>query len=311
MTDRRNFFKTTSAAALGAALSGWSAALLAPQAASAAEASAWATDGFFLNTGILQGSPEQKFAAAHNAGFAQIELRKQDVADMPGGAAAVAAACKKIKLSFANYQVLSDFDGAPGNMRESKRAEATKILDDGHSAGAKLVLCSSSSLANVDAERVVADLQWLAAEAARRHLHVAYEPLAWGVLNYTLPQAWETLKKVNAPNIGLIVDPYHIFARNRTTADLDDIPTERLAVVQLCDAIMPVAASEYIDRARHHRLLPGEGNMDNVALLRKLREKKYRGPIGLEIYNDDLLAGPADVAARRAMDSLKKVLAEA
>ena len=302
MNRRRSFLKSVAVGVAGTALP-FSAFAQAP-----AKAPSLLKNPLFLNTGILKGTPAERLRAARRAGFAQIELRKQDVAEMPGGAEAIRALCGKIHLGLADYQVLSDFDGAPGDKRAEKRAEATKILNDGAASGARLVLAASTSFVDVDRSRMVEDLQWLCSEAKKRGLHIAYEPMSWSTVNNSLPLAWKTLQQVGADNIGLVVDPYHIFTVGRTAEDLNGIPAERLSVVQLCDATLPVSPDDYLQRARHHRLFPGQGNLPLASLVAKLEQMHYKGPIGLEIYNDQLLSEPVDDVAHRAMASLRKVL---
>ena len=302
MTGRRSFLITTATTIAAAALPAL------PISAFAQEKKTLINNLLFLNTGILKGTPEERLRAARHAGFSQIELRKQDVAEMPGGAPAIKQLCGQIGLGLADYQVLSDFDGAPGNKRVEKRAEATKILDDGAASGAKLVLAASTSFPDVDPSRIVEDMQWLADEAKKRGLNIAYEPMSWSSVNWNIPLAWETLQRVGRDNTGIVVDPYHIFTRGRTAEDLNGIPVERLSVVQLCDAVLPVAANDYLQRARHHRLFPGKGNLPLGQLIRKLEQLGYTGPIGLEIYNDQYLREPVDEICRRAMQTLTQVL---
>ena len=47
-----------------------------------------------------------------------------------------------------------------------------------------------------------------------------------------------------------------------------------------------------IDIARHQRLLPGDGVFPLQQLLACLREKQYQGPLGLEVFNDELKKQP-------------------
>jgi 4-hydroxyphenylpyruvate dioxygenase len=79
---------------------------------------------FFLNTILLGGSSEAKLLAARQAGFDQIELWTHDVERFDGGPNTIGTYVLSLGLGVTDYQVLSDFDGAPGNERADKRREA-------------------------------------------------------------------------------------------------------------------------------------------------------------------------------------------
>ncbi len=258
----------------------------------------------FLNTVLLGGPPQEKLQAAAAAGFDQVELWRQDVETFPGGAEAVRADLQRLPLGLTDYQVLLDFDGAPGDKRAAKRAEAVAMLDTAVQVGARTLLAPASTDPACDPTRVTEDLRWLADEAAKRGLRVAYEGMAWSTLNHTLPDAHRAIALAGAPNLGLVVDAFHIFVRGRTAADLDGVPPERIYLVQLSDCDHAVAPEAYRDTARHDRLLPGQGRFPLATLTRKLQAMNYGGAIGLEVFNDQLKAQPPEQVARQAFAAL-------
>ncbi|PLR33024.1 sugar phosphate isomerase/epimerase [Chimaeribacter californicus] len=265
------------------------------------------TNPLFINTIILGGSPEEKLRAAHQAGFDQVELWRQDVEAVGGDAAAIAAALEAEALTLTDYQVLLDFDGAPDGLRDAKRAEAQRMLDTAVRVGATTLLAPACTHPGCIAARVEEDLRWLAREAGRRGLRVAYEGMAWSTLINTTADAWNMVQQVNEPNLGLVIDAFHIFVRHRTLADLDGIPMDKIYLVQLSDLASDPTPDTLIDTARHHRLLPGQGNYPISALLQRLQAGGYRGPLGLEVFNDDLRAQDPARTAREAMQALRAV----
>ena len=66
-------------------------------------------------------------------------------------------------------------------------------------------------------------------------INVAYEGLSWGrsVSEYTV--AWDIVCRANAPNLGLGLDSYHIFATKSSLDDLDLLLPEKVFLVQLAD----------------------------------------------------------------------------
>ncbi|WP_380177642.1 sugar phosphate isomerase/epimerase family protein [Kalamiella sp. sgz302252] len=265
----------------------------------------------FINTVLLGGTTEEKIIAAAQAGFTQLELWRQDVDAAKGTAQDVAALLQKQQLGLTDYQVLLDFDGAPEEQREAKRQDAIKMMEAAVALGAKTLLTPASTQKECIADREEEDIRWLAQEAGKRGLRVAFEAMAWSTHINTTDAAWRLVQRINEPNLGLVVDAFHIFARNRTIADLNGIPMEKIFLVQLSDLATLPSGSELMETARHHRLLPGQGNFPLYTLLDYLQAEGYSGPIGLEVFNDEIKQQqPAD-AAKEAMHALKRCCAQA
>jgi 4-hydroxyphenylpyruvate dioxygenase len=250
---------------------------------------------------------EEKVTAAQAAGFDQIELWRQDVEAFAQGAGGLKTRLETLHLGLTDYQPLLDFDGAPPNRRDGKRQEAETMLDTAVKVGAPTLLTPASTDPNCDPGRVVGDMRWLARTAAARGLRVAYEAMAWSSVNSTLVAAWDVVRHVDEPNLGVVVDAFHIFVRGRTAADLDGVPTDHIFLVQLSDLEHGVDLKHVIAVARHHRLLPAQGHFPLATLTDRLKQSGYSGPIGLEVFNDDLKARDSTVVAGEAMASLRKV----
>lgn len=276
----------------------------------------FSTNPLFLNTILLSGTTTEKLLAAKAAGFDQVELWQQDLEGRIG-AAEVRDTLATSALELTDYQVLLDFDGAPEAKRASKRQEALHILDTALAVGASTVLVPASTDGECVAARVVEDMGWLAEQAAERNLRIAYEGMAWSTVNCTLPAAWALVRELDQPNLGLVVDAFHIFARGRTASDLDGIPMDRIFLVQLSDCSEQMLASTQApdanptalkDLARHRRQLPGRGRFPLTTLLDKLRAGGYSGPLGLEVFNDALKARPPEAVALEAFVALQQIL---
>lgn len=261
----------------------------------------------FLNTVLLGGSTADKIAAAGSAGFDQVELWRQDLDTHPGGAPGVLRALGQARLGLTDFQVLLDFDGAPGGRRTAKRQEALQMLDLAVQLNATTLLAPASTDPHCDAARIVEDLAWLARQAAARGLRIAYEAMAWSTVNHTTPAAWRCVQAASQPNLGMVIDAFHLFATGRDASDLDGIPMQRIYLVQLSDLASDVSSEKVKAVARHGRLLPGDGHFPLASLLQRLAAGGYAGPIGLEVFNDELQArDPAEVA-QEAMAALRRV----
>ncbi|WP_201192472.1 sugar phosphate isomerase/epimerase family protein [Pseudomonas fluorescens] len=264
----------------------------------------------FLNFIVLGGTTEQKIAATAAAGFDQAEIWREDVEAYGPGAPALAAHLQESDLALADIMVLRDFAGAPAHLRDEKRAQAIQMMDIAVSIGADCVQSPAITLLDCEPDKIDEDLRWLARQAATRGLRIAYEPLAWAVLDYTVPHAWERLQRVGEPNIGIVVDLFHVCTRQRPVEDLHGIPLEQIYQVQLSDLTEPVTPDNLehlIDTARHRRVLPGQGYFDTSSFIQYLLEAGYQGPVGVEVFSDELKAQPAELTARQAMAALKDV----
>lgn len=262
----------------------------------------------FINTVILSGSPEQKIKAASQAGFSQIELWQQDVETASGNASGVAALLKKENLTLTDYQVLLDFDGAPDQSRQEKYKEALLMLDTAVSLGASTLLVPASTARDCLAEREEEDLRWLVKEARDRDIRVAFEAMAWSTHINDTATAWQLVQRIDQPNLGLVLDAFHLFVRNRTVADLSGIPADKIFLVQLSDLTAFPSEKTLVATARHQRLLPGQGVFPLHTLLNYLTDISYCGPLGLEVFNDRLHQRPAVDVAKEAMSALNSCL---
>ncbi len=267
-------------------------------------------NSLFLNTILLGGNTEQKIRAAAGAGFSQIELWQQDVWQTEGDAPQVKQLLAASALSLTDYQVLLDFDGAAESRQESQRKAALEILETAVSIGAKTVLVPANTAADCRQDKIITDLRWLVAQAEQRDLRIAYEAMCWSTFINTTPQAWAVVREINSPALGLVIDAFHIFALNRTADDLKGIPEDKIFLVQLSDINEIPPQHRLKDIARHHRLLPGQGVLPIKTLLRCLSLINYQGPIGLEVFNDELKSQDPQQVARQAYAALTGILAE-
>ncbi|WP_455852430.1 sugar phosphate isomerase/epimerase family protein [Pantoea endophytica] len=256
----------------------------------------------FLNLVLLNGESEERLRAARAAGFDQVEIWRDDVQ------ASTPQLAKQLQLGFTNVQVLRDFTGAPDRDRQQKREELRQFIQIAQTIGCDTIQAPASTREDCVAARIDEDLHWMASEAARYNMRIMYEPMAWCSVDNTLPLAWERLQRLDQPNIGLVVDLFHICALGGDASQLDGIPADRIYEVQLCDmAEMPPQDKQPLSEyARHQRLLPGDGIIEVERFVDKLKSAGYSGPVGIEVFNDKLKAQPADVAAQKAWQALTR-----
>jgi sugar phosphate isomerase/epimerase len=264
---------------------------------------------FGMDTISLAGTLPAKLAAVRDAGFSQIMLSARDVVAHPEGLDAAVQAVRTSGLRVTGFQVLRDFEGLAGHLHDYKVDVAKSMLEMCHALGAKVLLvCSSTSThATDDADVLARDLRKLAMLALPLGIMVAYEGLSWGRTISEFTTAWDVVYRANAPNLGIGLDSYHVFATKTSLDDLDLLDPEKIFLVQLADFMWQEVRTneERIATARHFRVFPGEGVHSSALadLVARLDRIGYRGDYSFEVFNDDYQQMPPATVAARARRS--------
>jgi sugar phosphate isomerase/epimerase len=264
---------------------------------------------FGMDTISLAGTLPAKLAAVRDAGFSQIMLSARDVVAHPEGLEAAVQAVRTSGLRVTGFQVLRDFEGLAGHLHDYKVDVAKSMLQMCHALDAKVLLvCSSTSThATDDADVLARDLRKLAMLALPLGIMVAYEGLSWGRTISEFTTAWDIVYRANAPNLGIGIDSYHVFATKTPLDDLDLLDPEKIFLVQLADFMWQEVRTneERIATARHFRVFPGEGVHSSALadLVTRLDRIGYRGDYSFEVFNDDYQQMPPGTVAARARRS--------
>ena len=149
----------------------------------------------------------------------------------------------------------------------------------------------------------------MAERAHKRGLRVGFEALAWGRNVNTWRHAWKIVAAAAHPALGLIVDSFHTLALGDDLSGLSEVPAEKIFLAQLADA--PKLSMDVLSWSRHFRNFPGQGQLPVTAFVRDLIGAGYRGPLSLEIFNDEFRSAPARLMARDGLRSLLLVEADA
>jgi sugar phosphate isomerase/epimerase len=144
--------------------------------------------------------------------------------------------------------------------------------------------------------------------AADAGLRIALEFPAWMTIA-SLQDAWEVVRTADRPNGGLLVDIWHHRRSDGDDSLLRTLPPESIFSVQLADGTA-VPRGALIDDVRN-RMLLGDGELDIVGFLRTLADMGVDAPVGIEVFDAELVASGADHAARVLYQSLHKVVAQA
>ena len=141
--------------------------------------------------------------------------------------------------------------------------------------------------------------------AAGHGLRVALEFPAWATIG-DVASAWAVVRAAGRANGGLVVDNWH----HRRGANDDDalraVPAERIFSVQLSDAAARPVGPPEVDVLQ--RRLPGRGDLDPAGFLRGLWDRGVDAPVGVEVYDAELVAQGAGPAAITLYDALRRTV---
>jgi len=102
---------------------------------------------------------------------------------------------------------------------------------------------------------------------------------------YSLNPMFEFAQTVG-PNVGLLVDAWHMHTSESSLEDLAAIPADKIALVHINDAPPNVDLDNLLD---HKRCLPcTTGVIDLSGFMATLREIGYEGPVEAEPFDDTL-----------------------
>lgn len=130
----------------------------------------------------------------------------------------------------------------------------------------------------------------------------------------TVPSAMDAFRIVRAvkrANARILADALHVARSKTTLSDLSAIPGEYLSHLQICDAPgeVPATIEGLIHTARCARLLPGEGDIDLLGIIRHL---PTHIPIGVEVPNSEQVAHVGvEEWTRRGLAASKKIMSRA
>lgn len=276
---------------------------------SAAQAARQVPTAFGMDTITLPGTLEAKLEAMQRAGFEQVMLKANDLVGHPGGVEAAVRVVKASGLRVTGFQVLRDFEGLSGHLHDYKVEVAKSMLELCATLESRLLLvCSSTSVhASHDLDHLAADLRKLSMLALPLGIKIAYEALSWGRVVNQFTTAWDVVCRADAPNLGLGIDSFHIFAAGTPIEEIDYIDPEKILLVQLSDFMWQETKTfaERITTARTFRVFPGEGvhSQQLVDLALRLNALRYMGDYSFEVFNEDYLQMPLPNVVQQAKRS--------
>lgn len=140
--------------------------------------------------------------------------------------------------------------------------------------------------------------------AAQRSLRIVVEFVPETGIG-DLTTAVELVDAVGAPNLGVVLDTWHLA---RSGGKVEDVvrAASRISALQISDRRREQDLQPYVPMSG--RYLPGEGELELDVMVDAVRTFRPDVAVGIEVINDDLRAMPAAEAAGRAAVSLRRLL---
>ncbi|MDE2135258.1 MAG: sugar phosphate isomerase/epimerase and 4-hydroxyphenylpyruvate domain-containing protein [Alphaproteobacteria bacterium] len=257
-----------------------------------------------IATGCLSGSLEEKLAAIAAAGFDAAEIFENDLLAFDGKPREVKALADSLGLSIGLYLPFRNFEGVDDGAFEKNLERAERKFDVVQELGASMVLVHAnvSRQAIPGEKRMAAQLASLAERAARRGLMLGYLGLAWSTHIRRVRDAWRLVQLVNHPHLRIALNSFHMLAVGDGVEALDEIPGEKVAIVQIADA--PKMTIDVENWGCHFQRLPGQGDLNVSGFVSRVLRNGYVGPLSLEVASDELRGASARTAANDAYRSL-------
>lgn len=257
-----------------------------------------------IATVSISGTLPEKLSAIADAGYQGVEIFENDLLYYTGSPADIRQMAADLGLQITLFQPFRDFEGASRPQFAANLERARRKFDLMHQLGCNtLLLCSSVAPdTSADISLQISDLRALAELAETENIQVGYEALAWGTQVNRWHQAWQRVKAVDSPAMGIVLDSFHVLALGDDLSRLDEVPVDKITFLQLADA--PVMKMDVLEWSRHFRCFPGQGELPVVKFAHDLTRRGYRGPWSLEVFNDGFRASPNGATAKDGYRSL-------
>ena len=247
-----------------------------------------------ISTISLPGTLEEKLVAIAAAGFRTVDIFDTDLPTWPGTLLELRQHIAGLGLTVGAVQPLRDVPASPPARRQEAFDRAARLMDTTVALGSDLLMvCSNTatdSLPGIAA--TAADLHALGDMAAARDLRLCFEALAWGAHLWDYRDAWTAVRQADHPNVGLVLDIFHIASRGLPLDAISTMPGDQVLLVEVNDA--PMLDLDHLTWSRNHRTLPGRGSFPLAAFMAAVRATGYDGLVALEVFRTD--APPFDVA---------------
>jgi 4-hydroxyphenylpyruvate dioxygenase len=258
----------------------------------------------------LPGTLLEKLKAIAKAGYDGIELFENDLTVSNLKPTDVHKIATDLGIEIAALQPFRDYEAMPKQLYLNSLERAKYKFELMHKLGTnRLFVCSNCSpFALDDADLAAEQLSVLAEMAEKEGISVSYEALSWGRFVNKYHQSVDIVERANHPNLGNLLDSYHIGVMRENLDKIRTIPANKINFVQVADSQHYDMSAIYI--GRHLRCFPGQGTFPVVEYMNAVISTGYSGYISHEIFSDEFrssLLDPIALDGKRSLVWLESV----
>jgi len=162
-------------------------------------------------------------------------------------------------------------------------------------------------LALDDYKAVAENMRSVGETAKTFNMTVSVEFVRASLYMSTLLTALKVAREASHPNFGVMFDFYHFWSGFNKLEDMDQIRPGEIKHVHFQD--VPDMPRELLDNTT--RFIPGDGVSPLNAMLRKLAEKGYAGPLSVELFLPKYQQGDPYEVAREIREKCEAVMNKA
>jgi len=160
----------------------------------------------------------------------------------------------------------------------------------------------------LDEYKIVVDNMRTVGETAKSfNMMMSVEFVRSSAYMSTLLTGLKLTREAAHPNLGLMFDFYHFWSGLNKLEDMDEIRPGEIQHVHFQD--VPDLPRELLDNST--RIIPGDGVSPLNAMLKKLAEKDYAGPLSVELFLPEFQEGDPYEVAREIRHKCEKVMSDA
>jgi sugar phosphate isomerase/epimerase len=256
---------------------------------------------------VLELTPPEMVSCAAEAGYASVGLRLLPATpeevhhDIVGDTPLVRETARRLAATGLRVLDVEVFR----LKRDTRVADYRAALDTAARLGAREALVAGN---DPDEARLIERFARFCDLAGEYGIAANLEPMPWTDVK-RFADAVRIVEAAARANAGVLIDALHFDRGGGRAADVAAVAPARLRYLQLCDAPAerPTELAELLRQARAERLMPGDGGLDLLGLLRAVPPHV---PISVEVPMHALARTvPARERVRRILDKTRALLA--
>lgn len=245
-----------------------------------------------------------QLTAANKAGFSGASIWHHILADN-GGAKNISRDCKEHNIKPSLIESIVGWETCHNSYLQCLD-NAEQIFDDANTLNCKNVAICAMQPSDLPLSCLSDRVAAIAEKAQAADCSLLLEFLPWGAVS-TLAQAWALLSSVNAKNLSLLIDVWHMQRSGMDLKTLASIPSHNIGHIQLSDA-STLAHSNIMRETMEARLLPGQGAINFAALFDAFHGDHNSCSFSVEAFNSVHASLNIDSVCQSMHDSADSLL---